>query len=157
RPIMIPAMSSADTLLSAETIAVSFLLNALIIAFVLYQLKRRRPGFQIGTPLAVGFGLRMLAIAGIGATGLQTSLRGGDEKTFLYWAHALADGPFSKGFYPHQPRYPLHTVVFATQIKFGDFSEAALRITQVGIATMGCLLIVAAVNDLAGGRAARIT
>src|SRR5215468_8722495 len=43
RPIMIPAMSSADTLLSAETIAVSFLLNALIIAFVLYQLKRRRP------------------------------------------------------------------------------------------------------------------
>ena len=43
------------------------------------------------------------------------------------------------------------------QIKLFDFSDGALRITQVGIATAGALLILAAVHDLAGGRAARIT
>jgi hypothetical protein len=150
-------MSSADSLLRAETVTLSFLISALVLAFLLYRLKRRRPDFRVGTPLAVGFGIRLLAIAGISSTGLESSLRGGDEKTFLYWAHALADSSFGQGFYPHGPRFPLHTVVFALQIKFGDFSDAALRITQVGIATAGCILILAAVNDLAGGRAARIT
>jgi hypothetical protein len=50
----------------------------------------------------------------------------------------------------------LHTVVFALQIKLGDYSEGALRITQVGIALLGVILILAALHDLAGPRAARI-
>jgi hypothetical protein len=48
-------------------------------------------------------------------------------------------------------------VVFALQLKFGGFSEGALRVTQVGIATLGIVFLVAAVYDLAGQRAARIT
>ena len=42
------------------------------------------------------------------------------------------------------------------QLKSGFLTEGALRVTQVGIATVGAILILAAVYDLAGGRAARI-
>jgi hypothetical protein len=149
-------MATGDTLVRAETVILSFLITASALAFVLWRLQRRRPAFRVGTPLAVGLGLRLLAIAGISSTGLESSLRGGDEDTFLFYAHRLADTQFGHGFYPHG-HYPLHTVVLAVQLKFGAFSEGALRITQVGIALMGVLLILAAVHDLAGPRAARIT
>src|SRR3954469_15231441 len=149
-------MASDDPLLGAQTVVLSFLLSAGLLVFLLSRLRKRRPDFRVGTPLAVGFGLRLLAIAGISATGLESALRGGDEDTFLAFAHKLAESPLGHGFYPHG-RYPLHVVTFALQLKFGDFSDAALRITQVGIATTGVLLVVAAVHDLAGGRAARIT
>jgi hypothetical protein len=158
RPLpIIPSMAPSDTLVRVETVILSFLISVLALAFVLGRLRRRRPELQIGTPMAVAFGLRLLAIAGISSTGLQGSLRGGDEKLFLSFAHLLAKTPFGQGFYPHGPRYPLHTVIFAIQLKFGSFSDGALRITQVGIALMGVLLIVAAVHDLAGPHAARIT
>jgi hypothetical protein len=47
-------------------------------------------------------------------------------------------------------------VLFAFQLKLGGFSQGALRITQVGIATLGLVLIIAAVHDLASGKAARL-
>jgi hypothetical protein len=141
--------------LQAETVVVSILLTAVALAFTLHRLKRRRPTFAIGMPVAVGVGIRLLAIAGISSSGLQSSLRGGDETTFLTFARILAGQPFGHGFYPHG-QYPLHTVVFATQLKFGGYSEGALRVTQVGIATLGIIFLAAAVHDLAGARAARI-
>src|SRR6186713_1101611 len=116
-------MASADSTLNAQTVVLSFLISASVVWFLLSRLRLRRPDFRVGTPLAVGFGLRLLAIAGISATGLESALRGGDEDTFLTWARALADRPFGVEFYPHQPRYPLHTVSFAVQEKFGDFGE----------------------------------
>src|SRR5690349_129379 len=103
-------MSSADSTLQAQTVVLSFLISASVLWFVLSRLRLRRPDFRVGTPLAAGFGLRLLAIAGISATGLESSLRGGDEKTFMTFARALADEPLGPSFYPHQPRYPLHTV-----------------------------------------------
>jgi len=150
-------MSSADSLIKAQTVVLSFLISASVLWFVMSRLQRRRPDFHVGTPLAVAFGLRLFAIAGISATGLESALRGGDENLFMYWARVLAAQPLGPDYYPHQPRYPLHTVSFALQLKWGDFAEGALRITQVGIAMLGVLLLVAAVHDLAGGRAARIT
>jgi hypothetical protein len=149
-------MSSGDTLVRVETVILSFLISASALGFVAMRLRVHRPGFRIGTPLGVAFGLRLLAIAGISATGLESTLRGGDEDTFMYWARALANSPLGHGFYPHG-NYPLHTVVFALQLKLGGFSEGGLRITQVGLALMGVLLVLAAVHDLAGARAARIT
>jgi hypothetical protein len=147
--------SSDSTFLQAETVMVSILLTAAVLAFTLHRLRRRRPNFSIGMPIVVGLGIRLLAIAGISSSGLQTSLRGGDETTFLTFAHLLANDPFGHGYYPHG-HFPLHTVVFALQFKFGDFSEGALRVTQVGIAALGIVFLAAAVHDLAGARAARI-
>jgi hypothetical protein len=144
-----------NTELGAETVILSALLAGAALMFLLHRLGRRRPDFRVGFPIGVAFGLRMLAIAGISSTGLQSALRGGDEHTFLTYARVLADDPFGHGYYPHG-KYPLHVVTFALQMKWGDFSEGAMRITQVGIALIGVVLILAAVHDLAGGRAARI-
>jgi hypothetical protein len=144
---------NTDAHLQAETVVLSGLLSVYAIAWLVRRLRRTRPGFSIGPQLVVGIGLRWLAIAGVSSTGLQQSLRGGDENVFLAYAHKLAGEPFGHGYYPHG-KYPLHTVIFALQFKFGDFSEGALRVTQVGLATIGVILILAAVYDLAGARSA---
>jgi len=141
---------------AAQTVIVSALLGGGALAVLVRHLQRTRPELTIGIPLAIGFGLRLVAIAGVASTGLQASLRGGDETTFLTYARLLADSPFGQGYIPDGPEYPLHTVVFALQIKVGGFSEGALRVTQVAIALMGIALILAAVYDLAGPRAARV-
>jgi hypothetical protein len=136
-------------------VIVAALLSAYVIAWVVRRLRRTRPDFNIGPQLVVGVGLRWLAIAGISSTGLQQSLRGGDETVFLSYAHLLADDPLGHGYYPHG-HFPLHTVIFALQFKLGDFSEGALRLTQVGLATLGVVLILAAVYDLAGARSTKL-
>jgi hypothetical protein len=147
--------SAGSQELAAETVILSVLLTCGTLALLLHRLRRRRPQFAVGFPIGVALGIRLLAIAGISSTGLQSALRGGDEITFLSWAQILARTPFGHGFYPHG-NYPLHTVVFALQLKFGDFSQGALRVTQVGIALAGVILILAAVHDLAGQRSARL-
>jgi hypothetical protein len=141
--------------LAAETVVVSVLLTAGVLVFVLHRLRRRRPELNVGFPLTVAFGIRLLAVAGVSSTGLQSALRGGDEETFLSWARLLAEDPIGHGWYPHGT-FPLHTVVFALQIKLGDYTQGAMRVTQVGIALLGVILILAALHDLAGPRAARI-
>jgi hypothetical protein len=134
-------------------------LVALVVAFVLYylilRLRRSRPELRIGAPVAVAFGIRLAAIAGIGSTGLSSALRGGDETTFLSLGNYLAAQPLGTDFLPHGP-YQLQTVLFALQTKLGFIDQGAMRITQVGIALIGVVLIIGAVYDLAGGRAARI-
>src|SRR4051794_10585519 len=116
---------------------------------------RSRPGLRIGAPVMAGVAIRLAALGGISATGLNSTLRGGDETTFLDLAQMLAAQPLGRGTVPHAP-YQLHTELFAVQLKLGFLTEGAMRITQVGIATAGAVLIAAAVYDLAGGRAARL-
>jgi hypothetical protein len=142
-------------LVRAETVALAGLLVGALLLFVYNRLRRTRPELDIGAPLAVGLAIRFLAIAGVAATGLQETLRGGDETTFLLAAQRLADTPLGHGFLPHA-EYQLHTVVFALELKIGGFGPTAMRVVQVGMAMLGVLLILAAVHDLSGPRAARI-
>ncbi len=151
-----PALGSSNSaVLGAETVIVAVLLVAFGLRFVLHRLQRTRPDFHVGEPLAVAVAIRLLAIAAVGATGLQETLRGGDESTFLLFANLLADTPIGQGFLPHS-FYQLHTVVFALEIKLGSFTTDAMRVVQVGFAMLGVLLVLAAVHDLSGPRAARI-
>ncbi len=138
----------------AEGVILVTLLVASFLAYLVRRFHRTRPGLHIGWPIAVGFAIRLLAIAGISATGLESTLRGGDEITFLNLAHLLALQPLGHGDFPHG-LYQLQTVLFALQLKLGFLSTGALRITQVGIAWTGVLLLVVAVHDLADGRAAK--
>ena len=144
-----------STFEAAETVGIAVLLFGLGLYFVLARLRRTRPDLDVGRPLVIGAGLRFAAIAGISSTGLEGVLRGGDETTFLDYAHFLAKQPFGQAYLPHSV-YQLHTVIFALQIKVANFSVGALRITQVGLAMLGILLVVTAVHDLAGPRAARL-
>jgi hypothetical protein len=135
-------------------------LVTLLVAFLFWLLIRRlgssRPDFRIGTPLAIGFILRLAAIAGISASGLEATLRGGDESTYLFYARVLAQQPLGHGNLPHG-LYQLQTQLFGLELRLGFLTLGAMRIVQVGIALTGVILILAAVYDLAGGRAARLT
>ncbi len=126
-----------------------------LLFYLIRRLARSRPDLRINAPVAVGLGLRLAAIAGISATGLDSTLRGGDETTFIDLARSLAAQPLGRGDLPHGP-LQLHTVLFALQLKLGFLTQGALRITQVGIAALGVVLILAAAYDLAGAHAARL-
>lgn len=151
-----PAVISQTALAHIEGVLLIVLLVAYVLWFLIARLKSTRPDFHIGAPVAVGFGLRLAAIAGIGATGnLSATLRGGDEITYLNYAHFLASQPLGHGDLPHGP-YQLQTSLFALQLKLGFLTVGALRVTQVGLALVGTVLIVGAVYDLANARAARL-
>jgi hypothetical protein len=149
-------VGSQNTLTSTEGLVLTMLVAGYVLAFVLLRLRRSRPGLRIGQPLVFGIALRVLAVFAINATSLDTSVRGGDETTFLDFAHVLAGTPWGHGFLPHSP-YQLQTVVFAVQIKAFSLSPTAMRMTQIGISMVGIMLIAASVHDLAGPRPARLT
>src|SRR4051812_30189233 len=142
-------------LLDAEGVVLTVLVVGGVLWYLLTSLARSRPGLRIGAPVLAGVGIRLAAIAGMGATGLDSTLRGGDELTFIGRARHLAAQPLGHGNLPHGP-YKLHTDLFALQLKLGFITEGAMRVTQIGIATAGAILVAAAVYDLAGGRAARL-
>src|SRR4051795_11719983 len=142
-------------LLDAEGVVLTVLVVGGVLWYLLTSLARSRPGLRIGAPVLAGVGIRLAAIAGMGATGLGSTLRGGDELTFIGQARFLAEQPLGRGTLPHGP-YKLHTDLFAVQLKLGFLTEGAMRVTQVGVATAGAILIAVAVYDLAGGRAARL-
>ena len=139
-----------------EGVLLAILLVGLCFWFLVRKLASSRPELRVGAPLTVAFGLRLVAIAGISATGLESTLRGGDETTYLDLASILSRTPLGRGFLPHHA-YQLQTVLFAGELKLGFLTVGAMRIIQVGIALTGVILMVAAVHDLAGGRAARLT
>ncbi|MHB1569151.1 MAG: hypothetical protein ACYCXW_02490 [Solirubrobacteraceae bacterium] len=148
-------MSDA-TLQSGEGLILTLVLLSYVLALTLRRLRWTRPGFHIALPVFVGVTLRFAAVVAINALGsLQAQLRGGDESYFLSLARTLAATPWGHGFLPHGP-YQLHTDLFAIQIKALDLSTTAMRVTQIGIATLGLILVCAAVCDLAGPRAARL-
>lgn len=144
--------SSVD---SVETTILVTLIVGYVLWFAIRRLSRSRPGLGIGKPVAVAYGLRLAAIAGVGAAGLNSALRGGDETTFIDLARALAVQPLGRGDLPHGV-YQLHVVVFALEIKLLHLSQGGMRIIQVGLALLGLILMFAAAYDLVGGGAARV-
>ncbi len=97
----------------------------------------------------------MLAIVAINATGIGTSLRGGDETTFLAFARILAAQPLGHGDLPHGI-YQLQTDLFALQIKLGFINVSGIRITQTGISLLAYVFMLAVTYDLGGPRATRV-
>ena len=138
-------------------VVLATMLVAFGLTLVVRRLARSRPEFKVGAPLALGVGVRLLAIVGVATSGVGEALRGGDEITFLTRARAIAGAPFDAGVWlPVDASHRLHEIVFALQIRLADFPEVALRVTQVGIAMLGIVLVVAAIHDVAGPRAARL-
>ena len=149
-------MTSPDTrLYDVECVIFVTLLISLGLAGVLLRLRRRRPHFSVNGPIAVGVAIRLIAVAGVFFAGIGPSLRGGDEIGFVQGAREVAASGFDSGQWFPSDAHRLQEIVFALQIKLADFPEGALRVTQVGIAMLGIVLIVAAIHDLAGPRAAR--
>jgi hypothetical protein len=120
---------------------------------VLHALRRRRPQFSVSTPVAVGFSLRVLAALAVSTSSSGASLRGPDEETWLRRAEELLSHNLFSVESLDLLTSQLHVWLFSAQLR-ADLPVACLRITQVAIATVGLLLLAAAVYDLAGPRAA---
>jgi hypothetical protein len=145
---------SVQSLSAAEGVTLMFLVMSFVLVGVVRILQRRRPGLDIMTPVAVAVVVRILAVIAINATGKAAQLRGGDETTFLDYAHTLAATSWGHGWFPHGI-YQLQTVIFAAQLKALSLTPTAMRMTQIGIAVLGLVLIIVSVYELAGPRAAR--
>jgi hypothetical protein len=149
-------MLSTATLYDIESVLLATLLMTAGLAWALRRLRRTRPQLVVGPAVAAGVGLRLAAIAGVSAIGLGPTLRGGDEVGFVRGAREIAASDFGSGLWLPSEAHRLHEIVFAIQIKLGDVPEAALRVTQVAIAMLGLVLVVATIHDLAGPRAASV-
>ncbi len=139
----------------AAGVVIAILFVGVVLIYAALRLGRTRPGFGVGRAIMVAFGIRLLAIVAINATGLGASLRGGDEQTFLYFARQLAAQPIGHAYLPHGPEDQLHVILFALQIKLGFINVSGLRVTQAGISLLGFLFMLAATYDLGGARASR--
>src|SRR3954454_11101899 len=73
-------------------------LTLCVVAWAVYLLvrwlRRSRPNLAIGAPIAVAFGLRVLAALGVSATGIASTLRGGDELCFFATSKSISETPF---------------------------------------------------------------
>jgi hypothetical protein len=136
--------------------AMMLLLVGLALYFLMRVLVRRRPGLVIGWPIAIAVGLRVLAAAGVSLTSIASDLRGGDEITFLNNAREVVDSGFASADWISSLTGTLHEWLLATQLWAFDAPDFALRITEIGLAVAGIILLVAAVYELAGPRAAVI-
>ena len=107
-------------------------------------------------PIAVAVGLRVLAAAGVSLTSIASELRGGDERTFLGNATEVVNSGFGSPEWTTSLTETLHEWLLAGQLWAFDAPDFALRITEIGLAVAGMLLLVTAVYELAGPRAAVI-
>src|SRR3954454_15512979 len=101
---------SERELQDAEGVVLAALVVGGVLWYLIAALARARPGLRIGAPVLAGVGIRLAAIAGIGATALNSTLRGGDETTFMNLARVVAAQPVGRGTLPHGP-YQLQTEV----------------------------------------------
>jgi hypothetical protein len=123
------------------------------LALLVSRLAGLRPGFAIGRPVAFAFAVRVVAAGLISLTPVARTLRGGDEVTFLDHAAAVVRTPFGSTAWTHVLLTELHVFILAVQRNVFGSPELALRVTQVGIAVVGLVLLAAAVYELAGARA----
>lgn len=123
------------------------------IALLVGWLHRSRPGFELGPPALAAFAMRAIAAGLISLTPVASTLRGGDETTFLIHARNVVESSAGSGEWSHALLNELHVWVFAVQDYVFDSPELAMRVGQVGIAVVGLVLLAAAVYELAGPKA----
>lgn len=135
------------------TVVCSLLLLALARA-----LSRSRPDLKLTTAWSTAFVVRLVAAAGIAATGFARSVRGGDEILFLSLAEDLAETRLDDGAWALTLVTDFHVLIFGAMYRvFGtDVLELAIRIPMITLSVAGLMLISAAVYDLAGRKAAHL-
>jgi hypothetical protein len=158
-----------DRVYAAEGLLLTILIGVVAIWLVGQVLRRSRPDLDLRRQLGVAFAARVLGACALSLTSFAATARGGDEPGFIYEAHLLAHRPFSSPFWLHaltghfvvpnqfKETGTLHTFLMALQIKFFGASILAMRTTMAAISVVGIALLAAAVYELAGSRAAKLT
>jgi hypothetical protein len=140
---------------------ITVVVMAWLVVVLLAHIRRSRPELQIGRPLLLAAAARVLCAGLFAAVPALQDVRGPDEAQFLGEANAIlhggAIGDHANGIWSPSGG-SLHSYVFAGQIGiFGDAGHFHLRLTQIGLGVLAIVLVAAAVYDLAGPRAARLT
>jgi hypothetical protein len=147
------APTADESLHSVLVTLAMFALFAGGIALLVGRFRRTRPGFDVSSAVAFAFVVRVLAAGLISLTPIARSLRGGDEVGFLSEAKLTAATAPGSSEWTHVFLRELHVFVLSVQRYLFDSPELALRVTQVGIAVIGLVMLAAAVYELAGPRA----
>ncbi len=149
-------MRSDAGLYDVEATLLTCVVSAAVLFGLVRALQRGRPRLAIGTPMAVAFGIRVLAAVGISATSAAQEIRGPDEIGFLANARAVVDQGLTAPHSLHVLATALQNWTFALQLRLlPDAPDLALRMTQIGVAVAGLILLATGVYELAGPRRAR--
>jgi hypothetical protein len=146
------SQSLYDILVSAVTL----LLAAYALFFLVRRLRRGRPELKIAAAVGAALAIRVLAAGAVSFTSFATQLRGSDEVAFKYQAHLLSQTPLGSGDWGNALTHEMQNVVMAAQMWLFNSPDFALRITMALIGVAGLTLIAASVYELAGPRAALI-
>jgi len=128
-----------------------------VLLLLIRLLRRSRPGLAITGPVGLAFAIRLLFIPAVTDTGFGSSLRGGDEITFLGVAHTIASSSLGSSAWLPFGHNGLYEILFAFQLRFLGLTVDTMRITDVSLAVIGMTLIIVSVYDLVGPRPARLT
>src|SRR5689334_23215247 len=136
------------------------LLTFAVVVWGLYLLvkwlRRSRRDLAIGAPVAVAVAVRVIAAFGVSSSGVASTLRGGDEAGFFTVSRWISSTPIFSHPWRDALTGKLFEFIFAGQIWALGSPQTVLRITQVGIAVAGLVLLATAVYELAGPRAAAL-
>ena len=151
-----PSIAEPD-LYKAECIVFALVLGGVVLALLVHGLRQRRPELELEYPIAVAFGVRVLALGAVPLLGSASSLRGGDEAGFFFRAGELSERGIASDPSLDALTSELHIWILSLQLRIiPDYAETAVRIGHVLIAVAGLVLLAAAVYELAGARAARL-
>jgi hypothetical protein len=139
-------------------VLLALLAGAYTLIITVRLLRRSRDGLEIGKPLVVAFGVRLLAALAVGQLAIARNLRGGDELGFLKSAEEISRLPLGSPESLDKLVSQLHTFVFSTHFRVLDATppNLMLRAEMVLFGTLAVALLSAAVYELAGARAAVI-
>jgi len=141
-----------DPLLTVSVLAFAF---AYFNLGVLHLLRRKRPDLYIAVPVTCGFAVRVAAVLVVSLSPFAQSLRSPDEEEWLRRAQSLSEHGVLSSQSIDALGSSLHVWLLSLQLRV-EFPDTALRVVQVGIATIGLLLLATAVHDLASPRRARV-
>jgi len=152
-------LNLTDTdLYQALCVTIALLVASYGLIWLVRRLGRSREGLDIGRPIMLAFGIRLVAAVALGQLAIARDLRGGDELTFLDRARGIAAHPLGGPESLDALVSELHTFLFSIHFRIleGTPSELLLRVEMITFATIGIALMSAAVYELAGPRAARL-
>lgn len=148
---------SETQLYELECQLIAVFLGGFLLLWLVRSLQRGHPGLAIGKAIAMGFTLRVLAAYGLNNMSSASSLRGGDETTFIGHAQVLGTSGILSGSNLNAFLHQFHVWFFGLNYQvFEHPPQLMIRVEVIAIAVAGGAFLAAAVYELAGPRAAVI-
>lgn len=151
-------MSSEGQLYNLECVLIALAAGTLMIALVLRHLRRVMPGIAIAKAIWVAFAVRVIAALLLNQTPVAAQMRGGDELGFIAQAQSLSRWDLISHGTVNGLTHEFHVLFMSFSYRvFGLVPQMMLRAEVIAVAVCGLALLAAAVHELAGPKAARIT